>query len=207
VIFRSGRMLIIAGLALLTGACASSPPPAPAARNEGACFADLDQKDVQYRRLADWTTPQGCSVAQAVEVTRSAIPWNRSATMACPLEMAIWDFETNVVQPAARRYFGRPVTRITHYGTYSCRNVSSGRGRLSQHALGRAIDIAAFEVEGVGTISVLRDWRDKGPKGAFLRQVSKDSCSVFSVVLSPNHDAQHQNHLHLDIGPYRLCGA
>ncbi|HYC13481.1 MAG TPA: extensin family protein, partial [Stellaceae bacterium] len=31
------------------------------------------------------------------------------------------------------------------------------------------------------------------------------ACDYFSVVLSPDSDRYHYNHLHFDIGPWRLC--
>jgi hypothetical protein len=36
--------------------------------------------------------------------------------------------------------------------------------------------------------------------------VAQGACKIFSVVMTPNRNAEHHDHLHLDIGPYKLCG-
>ena len=69
-----------------------------------------------------------------------------------------------------------------------------------------AIDLMAFELADGTMVSVKRDWREGGAKAAFLKDVARASCSTFNVVLTPNHDRFHQDHLHLDIGPHTLCG-
>lgn len=204
------RWLAVACLAGLAGACASrppAPPPTPPADPAAACLSSLDQRGIAYRRLDDWTTPEGCSVLQAVQVERSALAWNRPAAMTCPMAAAIWDYETAVVQPAARRIMGRSVKTLIHAGTYSCRAVKSEdrRNRLSQHALGQAIDIVGFALDDGTVINVRRHWDAKGPEKDFLRAVSKGACSIFSVVLTPNSNSLHNDHLHLDMGPYKLC--
>ena len=83
---------------------------------------------------------------------------------------------------------------------------TSKGGRLSEHATGRAIDFAGIELADGRVISVKRDWRAGGANGAFLHDLARASCKRFNVVLTPNHDRLHQDHIHLDIGPHTLCG-
>lgn len=167
----------------------------------------LDQRHIIYERVKDWTTPEGCGITQAVRVERSAIPWNRSTLMSCPLSAAVWDFETQVVQPAAQRNFGQPVRKMSNVGSYNCRGEIGGRPeRLSQHAFGRALDVTGFELADGTVISVMRDWRNQGAKGAFLHEVAQGACKIFSVVMTPNRNAEHHDHLHMDIGPHKFCG-
>ncbi|HXP95874.1 MAG TPA: extensin family protein, partial [Telmatospirillum sp.] len=78
--------------------------------------------------------------------------------------------------------------------------------RLSQHAFGRALDVTGFELADGTVISVMKDWRNRGAKSEFLHQVAQGACKMFSVVLTPNYNAEHHDHLHLDIGPHKLCG-
>ena len=65
--------------------------------------------------------------------------------------------------------------------------------------------MAGFKLANGETISVLRDWNDPGPKGVFLRRVRDGGCRVFVTVLSPDYNAAHANHFHLDMGGWRLC--
>lgn len=126
-------------------------------------------------------------------------------------------FETQVVQAAAQRILGQRVAKLHHMGTYNCRtrrtetNVAtadsgSRGGRLSEHGKGQAIDVGGFELADGTMISVKKDWRGAGKKSEFLQAVARASCEHFNVVLTPNHNALHADHLHLDIGPHKLCG-
>src|SRR5260221_111145 len=205
---RSGRAavaLAVVFLAALSG-CVSAPrrpaaPPSTAAQ----CLGQLSAQGVRFETVAVPAAANGCGMDTAVRVEQSAIAWNRPAEMSCTLAARLDSFERDAVQPAAQRYFGRPVVLIRHFGAYSCRGENGGHKRLSQHALGNAIDIGGFEL-GDGTwIDVDSDWRPRGPRRDFLRDIAKRACAYFNVVLTPASDALHHNHFHLDVGPYRLC--
>lgn len=192
-------------IGLLLAACAPEAPPAdPAA----ACLAGLDQRHVVYQRVKDWQTPEGCGISQAVRVERTEAEWNHPGLMTCSLASVIADYERDVLQPEAKRLFGHGVKKIWNAGSYDCRGERSDNHpeRLSQHALGKAIDITGFEIDDGTVISVLHDWSSKGTKGQYLRAVAKGACDHFNVVLTPNHNAFHRDHIHMDIGPYKLCG-
>jgi hypothetical protein len=71
-------------------------------------------------------------------------------------------------------------------------------GLWSEHARANAVDIAGFRLEDGTRISVAADWNDKGGKGRFLHQVRDGACRLFATVLSPDYNAAHHDHLHLD---------
>jgi hypothetical protein len=208
------RVLFLLALAALA-ACTSAPlikpeappPPAPAAQEtEAACLAELDERKISYEKVADWHDANGCGITWAVRIKRSAIQWNRPALMACPLAVKIWDFETRVVEPAAKRELRQSVREMWNYGTYSCRGEVGGHpDRLSEHARGRAIDIGGFTLADGTVVTLLRDWTDSGAKGRFLHEVAKGACREFKGVLTPDSNSYHANHLHLDIGAYKFC--
>lgn len=111
--------------------------------------------------------------------------------------LALWEW--NVVQPAAERHFGSAVTAIDHFGSYSCRRIyGRSEGAFSEHSTADAVDIAGFRLADGTRISVLGDWRGGGAKSAFLRDVRDGACDLFSTVLSPDYNAAHRNHFHLD---------
>jgi hypothetical protein len=205
------QVIVVLVLALLAACATRAPPPPPpappVAQAPPSCFAELDARGVGYERLPDFHTPEGCGIDQAIRVERSAIPWNRSSQVSCSFELTEWEFETKVVQPAAYAIFKRHVSQLIHAGTYDCRGERGGdSSRLSQHALGKAIDLLGFELDDGTKISVRRDWVGNGAKAAFLHQVAKGACAVFSMVLTPYSNAFHQDHIHLDTGPYKHCG-
>ncbi len=184
-----------------------APPPPAAAPAPQACFAALDAAKAKYERRATTPTREGCSVAEAVMLEQATIPLNRAALMSCPLAAALASFEQEVVQPAAQRHFGRPVVLLVHFGAYVCKPQTGRPSRLSEHAFGQAIDIGGFELPGRVTISVRQHWGERGPRGAFLREVAQGACRHFNMVLTPKSDAAHSTHLHLDMGRFKRCDA
>jgi len=196
-------------MAVLVLAGCGGPPPTPpsGARVDGAqCLGALADRGTAFAREADFRNGRGCGIATAVSLRGNTAPLNRPVTVNCGLALALDDFERGVMQPAARRHFGQPVTRIHHLGAYVCRGRSGNAGRLSEHAFGRAIDLYAFELADGRIVRVPDHWHDRGRRGAFLHEIARGACGVFGVVLTPNHDADHHDHLHFDIGPWRLCG-
>jgi hypothetical protein len=201
---RAARLTALLMVATLAG-CAGTPrPPAPS-QSGIQCLGQLTAQGVRFVPIAAPAAVNGCGIDNGVRVEQSAIAWNRPAEMSCALAERFDRFEREAVQPAALRHFGRPVALIHHFGAYTCRGENGGDGRLSQHALGNAIDVGSFELGDGTRIAVETDWRGRGPRRDFLHEIAKRACAYFNVVLTPASDAYHRNHFHLDVGPYRLC--
>jgi hypothetical protein len=117
----------------------------------------------------------------------------------CSVAAALYLLETRVIERAALRHFGQGVVAIDHAGSYSCRRLyGRSEGAYSEHATADAIDITGFRLADGTRISVLNDWNGDGPKADFLHEVRDGSCRLFSTVLSPDYNAAHADHLHLD---------
>lgn len=117
----------------------------------------------------------------------------------CPVAAALELWRRESVAPAARNILGSDLARIEHLGAFSCRRMYGGAdGPWSEHATANAIDIAAFVLEDGRRISVLGDWDGEGDKAAFLRAVRDGACGSFATVLSPDYNAAHADHFHLD---------
>lgn len=129
----------------------------------------------------------------------------------CPVAAALALWERDVVQPAALKHFGQKVRAVSHAGSYACRRLyGRAEGGFSEHATANAFDVLGFRLADGRTISVLRDWRGAGAEAAFLREVRDGACRLFATVLSPDYNAAHADHLHLDqarrgIGGWRMC--
>lgn len=119
--------------------------------------------------------------------------------IACPVAAALSVWEWQVVQPAAQRHFGSRVTAIDHFGSYSCRRIyGRDAGTWSEHATADAVDIAGFRLADGRRITVVGDWTGSGDKAAFLREVRDGACRLFATTPSPDYNAAHRDHLHLD---------
>jgi hypothetical protein len=185
---------------------AATPLQLAAVRHDpGACFAALAASEIEVERVPDEHERAGCGYANAVALVRTHYPYSGAVRVSCPLAAALYVWEREVVAKAAER-LESPVARIEMMGTYSCRAIA-GRPdrRMSEHATANAIDIEGFRLENGRVISVLDGWSGAGRDRAFLREVRDGGCKVFQVVLSPDYNAAHRNHLHLDMGDFRIC--
>lgn len=209
-----GRALAALALAAGLAACGGNEPErevthasrrAPSYGDGAACIVDLSYRGVAFNRIKDTGGGSGCGIETAISLSQAPTPLNRPVEVDCALarQLSRWDVE--VVQPAALRVFGQRLVMMEHYGGYACRGMSSNHARLSEHAKGDAIDVAAFDFADGSRVSVEHDWRAGGRKQEFLRQVAAAGCQLFSVVLTPDTDAYHYNHMHLDIGPWKDC--
>ena len=133
----------------------------------------------------------------------ATVPWNQPAVTSCEFVLAFDQFEREAVRPLALRYFGADIRTVIHLGAYSCRTTRSGRE--SEHAHGEALDLAGFELVDGRRILVKDAWRQRGPSRDFLYAVAERACAYFNEVLDPDSDSDHFDHIHLDLGPYRLC--
>lgn len=166
-----------------------------------ACRAALDRAGVRYRRLAPLRDGPRCGFTTALTLAPAgSLPLVLAPAdppLSCPVVAALAAWQWSVVQPAARRYLGSPVVAIDHLGSYNCRHIA-GSAAWSEHSTANALDVAAFRLADGRRIAILGDWRGDGPEATFLHQVRTGACKVFATVLSPDYNAAHRDHLHLD---------
>jgi hypothetical protein len=174
-------------------------------RDPDSCRQVLATTAIEYEALSDRRTAEGCGFTGALRIDATPTRVNESFSLTCPAAVSLALWERNVLQPAALRHFNQPVARIEHFGSYSCRNVyGRASGRRSEHATANAFDVAGFVLADGERIRVVNDWSDERT-GAFLREVRDGACRYFDGVLSPDYNAAHRDHFHLDRGPYRVC--
>ncbi len=189
--------------ASLLGGCGTTP--GSSLLSGAKCLARLDDHNVSYRSLDSVSASDSrCEVNTPVRLSRAGAGLNTPVVLSCALAVRFDEFLREAVQPLAKDEFGQRVVRVNQLGAFSCRGIN-GSNHLSQHALGLAIDIAGFRLADGSTINVEKDWNEPGPRRDFLRHVANQACRYFSVVLTPDTNADHYNHLHLDLGPSRLC--
>lgn len=125
--------------------------------------------------------------------------------MQCPLSVAVFLWQREV-ETLAQKHFDQPLVKIHHMGTYSCRKQrGNGSGQWSEHAFANAWDVAGFELADGTLIRVLTGWDGSRKEANFLREVRGAACKLFRVTLSPDYNAAHADHFHLDMGPGSSC--
>jgi hypothetical protein len=158
--------------------------------------------------------PGACGISYPFKVSAfggGTVGLTQKVTLGCPIIPRIDGWIDDVVQPAARLYFGVGVAEVKS-GSYSCRPRNNRRGaKLSEHSFGNAIDVMAFRLLDGREVTILRGWRGPPEEQGFLREVFLGACDRFSTVLGPGADAFHYDHLHLDLarhdprGERRVC--
>jgi len=168
------------------------------------CRAALATADLRAQPAIGAGT-QACPLDGAVTVSGGAVQPQPSHFLAsCPLAVRWALFTQDVVQPAARESFGQPAVAIRHVGSFACRDIRGGAGRRSSHATADAIDVAGVVLRDGRAISVAA-WKKDGPESVFLHRIRDGACTVFGIVLSPDYNALHQGHLHLQATGMGLC--
>lgn len=144
----------------------------------------------------------GCGYDDAVTLSGGALTGTPAMRCAAAAAYAAW--LRHVVQPAAERHLGARVVRTRTLGAFSCRDIAGRPGRRSQHATANAIDVSGFDLADGRRVTLLADW-DEGDAGRFLREVRDGACGLFAGALSPDWNAAHRDHFHLDMGRLLVC--
>jgi hypothetical protein len=179
-----------------------------------ACEQRLINSGVKFSpaRISLHPSPDGSFICGAPQVVRyeggpGKIRYSSKPKMSCPLALAFADFE-RIIQEEARAHLGQEVERITHVGTYNCREMVLYADFVSEHSYANGMDIKSFELADGTVLTIREDYLDEDPEGEFLRALAKRIYEegVFSVVMTPNADSLHKNHLHVDTAHYRFDG-
>ena len=163
------------------------------------------------RLLGKLVAPGECGAPDAVLLESVILPDKSKvaiappATLRCEMAQAVTAWLREDVAPAAAK-LGSPLRRLGNLGSYECRGRDRVRGAtLSEHGRADALDVHDFHLAN-GKIIVLAD--PKAPKD-FRDAVREAACARFSTVLGPGADAEHAEHVHLDLeerrNSYKLC--
>ncbi len=94
------------------------------------------------------------------------------------------------------------ILEVVHAGSYNCRAVAE-TSALSLHATAMAFDVLGVMTRSGEGYSVLRDWSGSSEGSLWLHRFAEQLYEerLFNVVLTPEQDAAHRSHLHLDLTP------
>jgi predicted small lipoprotein YifL len=176
------------------------------------CEAELAAARVTFSPTPDRVNSATCSLTAAgvlgADMGTVARMTPGDVTMTCALAAAVSVWRRQSVEPAAREILGSDVVAIEHMGVYACRGVRTDAGetaRVSAHARAAALDFSGVRLRDGRRITVAGDWAGDSAEARFLRRIRDDGCRVFGTVLSPDYNAAHRDHLHLEAESGRLC--
>ncbi len=180
-------------------------------------------------RLIDETQRPSCDASGLVHYRGTTIPF-ASAARVHPAFIERLSRLENVIAEIARVHFGRAPVQLMHHGAYNCRSARGRSYRLSEHALGNAIDLTALRfprlqrreadpryrelprhLQRPFIIDVGRHWKPGSPREtlqseflhALLERLRREP-DIVRGILGPPHK-RHRQHVHLDAAPWRYC--
>ncbi|MGB1146628.1 MAG: extensin family protein [Alphaproteobacteria bacterium] len=176
----------------------------PTLQNDGPkCLSRLENiKGLSFTTMDPFANANGCGVNHPVLV--SAVGdidiQGRGLVLSCPSAEGLAKWLNKDVGKILEKHDKAALKRLNHLGSYNCRRIA-GSGTWSQHAYANAVDVTGLVFEDGEEVSILNDWDDE----PVLHDLSKSACGRFNVVLSPDYNEAHKDHLHFDLGPYRVC--
>lgn len=171
-----------------------------------------------------------CPDIELVTYQGTAVRFSPPAQVVAPFSEKLPRFE-DAVSFVATEIYGRAPRRIINAGSYACRAVDRRPGRRSEHALGNAIDVSAFEfgpyvappaadagdaapsvlppahLRRAFTVTVGRHYHAKTQPNQvharFLRRLlaELEQRRVFRSIIGPGHPG-HDDHFHFDYAPW-----
>lgn len=136
-----------------------------------------------------------------VRVNGREIGFLSPVTTNCAMAGAIADWVGEVDAYAKGAMESGLATLVT--GTaMMCRARNGGDdSALSEHGFANALDVVGFTLEDGTRITVESGWAGGAlAEGKLLRQAHGAACGRFTTVLGPEANAEHEDHLHLDLG-------
>jgi hypothetical protein len=173
-----------------------------------ACLERLSNLGLRFEKRPPVQEGQ-CSIENPVLLSSlsSSIEVAPASLMTCPVAESLARWMTEVVAPEAERQFQSAPTKLLIGTSYQCRDQRNG-AKLSEHALGNGVDIMGFEFAKRSPLTIASQ-PENSPEADFQTAIKKAACPIFNTVLGPGSDADHGDHLHLDLrerkGDYRIC--
>lgn len=161
-----------------------------------------------------------CPAVSVREFSGETLRFLPSARVASAFRTHLVQFE-DVVRDVALDIYGRAPSAVLVASSYDCRSVRGKEQRLSEHALGNAIDIAGFRfppvarswlhaAEGGFDVRVDQHWHARWgwterKHARFLEALTQELIErdVFRTLLGPAHP-DHKDHFHFDMAPGRF---
>lgn len=182
---------------------APRPPAVAEARLESDCRGRLNELGADFGAQSPIGEAQGCSLPFPLTVSRLSadVSVEPPAVMNCAMAEAAARFVRDVVSPAAQSIYGSALTSVAGVSGYTCRP-RNGSTKLSEHAFGNALDISRFVFADGTAIDVGNATPDDKAR-RFLALIRTAACGPFKTVLGPGSDADHADHLHVDLAGRR----
>ena len=180
------------------------PEPAPERVYQVACpavLAGLVEAEMAPLLSEGICGEQSPLIVTGVLVRGRMVPLSSPVTTNCQMASALPDW-AETVDGYATGMLESPLAAINTGTSYMCRNRNNAEnGFTSEHGFANAVDVTGFTLEDGRSIAVEGNWLPAtDPEGRLLRLAHDAACGDFTTVLGPEANAEHEDHLHLDLG-------
>jgi hypothetical protein len=147
----------------------------------------------------------GCPDVPLIDYVGEPIPWRPAFRVNPVFAPSVRALEALIVETSREVYGHAPTTLLSASG-YRCTTVSGRPERISEHALGNAIDVRGIELDAETTTTVRDHWYphagDDPRHARFWRLlvVRARDRGLFRGIIGPPR-ADHLDHLHFDQSP------
>ncbi len=191
--------------------------PPPLVREDdatfAACIGALKAGGAVIEEVAAIGPENGCGITRPVLLKRLSadVAIRPEATLRCETALQLQRWTSGALGPAVEAAMPeKTLSGLEQASGYVCRNRNgAANGKVSEHAYGNAIDIAAFTFSDGSRMDIAPREKDSTMAGALQRAAVATACLYFTTVLDPGSDAAHETHLHLDVirrkSGYRYC--
>ncbi len=195
------------------------PVTAPVASGEDplACREALKAMGVNFNVPVKIEAEAPCGVdnpvqIDAVKTILGEVQLPGRPLMQCKFARVFLQWVADVAAPVSSGLEGARLAAVSTGPGFVCRGRNGDTtAKLSEHALGNAVDIDAFILDNKTRIAV-KDVADKaGAHYRMLMSLRLSACGFFTTVLGPGANAAHEEHYHFDLGVhgksgnYRIC--
>ncbi len=191
------------------------PTPPPTADQASACLAALAATGTSFVPVPQPGTSSACQIDTPVRLNSistklGVVKLPDQPTVKCDYALKLSQFVNQRVQPLAQQSTGSTVVAMGTGPGFDCRGRNGdSAAKMSEHAIGDAVDIVYFKLANKVQILVKDALNVQSPSFAFLRDMRAAACDEFTTVLGPGANKAHAEHFHLDLearsGGFRMC--
>ncbi len=197
----------------ISTAAPSNPQPADAS----ACLAQLKASHVDAMTVPAPPAPLGdCGVAAPVRLNSVGLANGMTLELPdrpiveCAFAVTFAEFVRDLMAPVGAATLGSSVVAVGTGPGYECRGRNGVLGaKTSAHGKGLAVDLAEITFADRRRVAVGQ--QTTPAEVLFVKTIRRAACGWFTTVLGPGSDAEHAEHLHLDVARhgasdnYRIC--
>lgn len=193
-------------------------PPAslatvPAA--DSGCLVALSALGTSFAPVPQPTASTACQIPTPVRLFSIAskigsVKLPDTPVVNCAFAMKFSTWVDKRIQDIAQQQAGSAIVAMGTGPGFDCRGRNGdSSSKMSEHAIGDAVDIVYIRLANKEQILVKDALLPESPHFTFLRDMRAAACLDFTTVLGPGANAAHVSHFHIDLeqrrGGFRLC--